>query len=299
MGSSGSSAPTETTTTTEPADYIKPYLEQSANASQALYQNGGGYSYFPNSTVVGFDDATNQSLALTEQRAMNGSPLTSGAQNLAQSTLNGDYLNSNPYLDTAIDTASRGLVRNYTDAVKPSIDSNFASSGRYGSGMYANAQDAAQENLAQGLGDVASGMTYQNYSAERDNQNQMAALAPSLAEQDYNDYTKLAAVGGAREAQSQALLQEDIDRYNYENNGERMALDDYISRLNGAGGTYGTQTATGAGGTSGGSAFAGALGGAATGAGLVGGLGTAGLLTAGSPIGWGIMGASALAGAFS
>ncbi|OAE37638.1 hypothetical protein [Agrobacterium tumefaciens] len=254
----GSKAPTTQNTTTTPWSGVQPYIKDSLSQAQKLYQSGNGY--YPESTVAPLSSQSQQAIDLTTQRATNGSPLQTAAQGNATSTLNGDYLNSNPNLQGAIDAATQGLVRQYTNATMPGIEGAFSKAGRYGSNaQYAQANDA-QANLASQIGNISSTMAYNNYNDERARQVQTSALAPQLAGMDYTNLTALANAGATLDSQAQAQLTDLVNRYNYQNGG---ALDDYIARINGTGATkYSSSTQS----TPGGNKLAGALGGAASGA---------------------------------
>jgi hypothetical protein len=226
-------------------------------------------------------------------------------------------LGSNPYLQGAIDRA--------IDPVKDKIQSQFAMSGRYGSG-------ANQDVLAKSLGDVASNIAYGDYQRERQNQlnaqqqlgnlaqqqfanqtgaigalgnlqqqqfaNQSGALgalgnlsqadiqrrlaggsalsamdtarmarqlegtklAPQFAELDYRDAQRLAQVGSARESDAMAQLQDNLARYNYEQNIDDQKLRNYMALI--SGGTVGSNTIQPVFRNQGTSALGGALGGA-------------------------------------
>lgn len=199
-------------------------------------------SMYPNSMVVPFSPQTEQALGMTENRALSGSPaLQAGNQQIAN-TAGGAYLNSNPYLQSAMDSAMQGITRNYTNAVAPGVDSGFAGAGRYGSGLHANAQDMAQSNLAQQLGNVGASMSYQGYNDERMNQLRAAALAPQMAQADYIDPAQLAQVGQAREGMAAQNLQEQIDRYNFGQTEPRQRLAEYMALV--AGGNFGGSSTT-------------------------------------------------------
>lgn len=257
------SKPQTSTSTTTPWAGVQPYLANTLSESQKLYQSGNGY--YPNSTVAPLSSTTQQAIDLTTQRALNGSPVQTAAQGNAAATLNGDYLNSNPNLQGAIDAATQGLVRQYTNATLPGIEANFSKAGRYGSGMQNAAVSDAQNNLSSQIGNIASTMAYNNYNDERARQVQTSALAPSLAGMDYTNLQALTGAGSALDTQAQAQLNDLVARYNYQNGG---ALDDYISRVNGTGATsysstVGTQAAAS---NKGASALGGALSGASAGA---------------------------------
>ncbi|MCI0347157.1 MAG: hypothetical protein L0221_17230, partial [Chloroflexi bacterium] len=63
------------------------------------------------------------------------------------------------------------------------------------------------------LGDIAGNLGYQNYGAERANMLNVLNAAPAYAQQDYADIAQLDAVGRAREAMAQALLDDQVARW--------------------------------------------------------------------------------------
>lgn len=221
----GSSKQTTVQSSSQPSEFIRPYLQYGAQEAQNQYQ-APGPGYYPNSTVVPFSPQSEQALRLTENRALAGSPLTGAAQNQLMQTINGNFLNAqNPYFDQAYQSAARPVV--------DTVTGQFARSGRLGSGAYA---DVLSRNLAE----LSGNMAYQNYAAERGRQLSATALAPSLAQADYGDYQQLANVGAARESQAQAQLQDQVNRYNYEQNLPGQKLARYMGLI--SGGTFGTDT---------------------------------------------------------
>ena len=89
----------------------------------------------------------------------------------------------------------------------------------------------------QQLGDIGTRMAYQNYGAERGNQLGAIQQAPTLAQQDYLDINQLAQAGASREAQAGAELQDQINRFNFDQQAERDALTQYMTLV--GGGQYG------------------------------------------------------------
>lgn len=65
-----------------------------------------------------------------------------------------------------------------------------------------------------------------------------AQMAPSMAELDYRDAERLAKVGSAREAQAQAELQDQINRFNFDQNIDAEKLRNYMALV--GGGTVGS-----------------------------------------------------------
>lgn len=226
MSKGGGSSGTQTVTqTNSPPSYAAPYLKDILSQAQGLY-NTAGPEYYPGSTVVPMAGETQAALDAQTQRSLMGSPVAQGAQNLAQQTLDGNFLSGgNPYFQGAFDAMARPV----TDAVQAAM----AKSGRLGSG-------ANTAVLSRELGDIGSKLMYQNYSDERNRQQAMAGLAPTLADIDYNDIAKLAQVGGAYEAQAGAELQDDVNRFNWYQQQPWDKLAQYSTFVQG--GTYGGQS---------------------------------------------------------
>ena len=236
----GSRGSTTTVQQTDPWKVQQPFLADIFGEAQRLY-DAPGPLYFPDPTVAPFAPETQAALRAQAARAMTGSPLNTAGQREVQRSLAGNYLGANPYLQNAVDIASQGLTRNYRTAVAPGIDSAFSLAGRYGSGAHEAAQSQAQQNLADQLGDVASGIAYRNYGDERTNMLQTLALAPQFAAQDYLDAERLASVGATREAQQQALINDQIARFNFAQQLPQNKLAQYLALIHG---DYGGTTTT-------------------------------------------------------
>lgn len=256
----------------------------------------GWPDYFPGQTYVDYSPETLQALDMISQRAKGGSALNTAANQSVLDTVNGNYLQSNPYMDSVINTSLDDVTRKYTDQVLPGLASNFASSGRYGSGIQQNLTAQAAGQLGKEAMGVASGIRYDNYNNERQRQLQAAALAPTLAQSDYYDAQQLMGVGSAQEALSQAKLQDAMDRFNYYENQPSNMLDQYIARLGSLNQGGGTQTTTGPGQQANrASPISGAVSGISTGLGIgsmFAAPGATGLAAVGGP--WGLAGAAGL-----
>ena len=244
--SSGSSQPASyqtTTTSNAPWSGQQPYLTAGFERAKTDVLNKP-QEYYPNSTVVDFAPQTEQALGMQESRALAGSPVTQAAQGNIQDTLSGDFLSAgNPYFDQAVQAATRPMTTAFKEDIMPAIQSGFSSKGRYGSGLQARQQERAGEGLTRQIGDVAGTMASDMYGAERGRQMQAATLAPTLAAQDYADIGQLKDVGLTREAQAGAELQEDISRFEQEQQAPVDALTKYMTLIGGGYGTEGTSSA--------------------------------------------------------
>lgn len=230
---------TQTVTNTS-APWIdqQPFLRSGFNQAASLF-NTGGPQFFQGSTVTPFSDQSKQALGMIENRAVNGSPLVSGANQLTLDTMGGNYLNSNPYLDQNYDRAASAVTRNFNEAVRPSIDAAFSKAGRYGSGMYQNQVDSAHDQLGRSLSGMAGEMYGNNYLNERNNQMAASMFAPQLAQQPYMDAQNLMSVGNAYEAKDNEALKEQIARHQFEQERPYDNLARYMAFIQG---NYGQQS---------------------------------------------------------
>lgn len=261
---SGGSQSTNTVQNADPWSGAQPYLKDVMSQAQGLFRQGSQYAPF--STVTPYSPVTQQALGLTQQRALNGSPVSSAANsavtdilggsafngNPANSTLlniaNGSTLNSNPYIDQNFNAAARGVADN--------VNAVFGGAGRGGSGTN-------QDFLGKNLSDLAANMYGQNFTNQQQAQQQAlsqlsqnyttgqqqelqgAALSPSLAGQDYTDLQNLLSVGGAYDSQAQQYTQDALNRWNFTQQQPWQNLANYSSAVSGLGlGAYGTKNTT-------------------------------------------------------
>lgn len=262
---SGSSGGTQTTTAkAEPWGPQQGYLKDIMNQAQQLYQSDGP-SYYPGQTTVPFAPETEQSLAMQAQRAQQGSPVNQAAKAENMRTMGGDYLRQgNPHLDALYQRSARPVVENFRNAVAPSIAGRFLKAGRFGSGAMTDQFEVGADHLGRALGDMSAQIYAPAYEAERQRMMGAVSQAPGLANQDYADIAQLGAVGRAREDLGERQIEENMARWNYEQNQPAQKLGQFLQFVQGNYGGNQTQTQPiyrnrGAG------ALGGAMGGAAMG----------------------------------
>ena len=276
-GGGGGSQPagnTVTNSSSAPWESQQPYLEKGFEEAQNLYESATP-EYYADSTVAPMNQLTDQALQLQAARAQGGNPLLNQAQDVASSTLSGDFMspNSNPFFQSALDAASQGITRNYNRAVAPGIASSFEKAGRYGSPAFTDQNTIAQENLVQGLGNIGAQMSSNLYNTERQNQLNTMNSADALGQADYNDIAQLARAGQGFQGQTDAELSADINRFNFEQEKPQYKLQNFLTATQGGqfGGTKATSQPyfnnTGA------NVLGGALGGASLGGQFGGGTG--------------------------
>lgn len=207
--------------------------------------------------------------------------LGAGAGGLAD-TASGSFLNSNPYLDATFNQAAGRMGEQFSDTVLPGIAAQFGNAGGAGSALHGEMLAKAGGQFGDSLSNLATNIYGGNYSQERDRmtgaqsglmntgaglyntavgeRTNLAGMAPGLEEAGYMPFDKLRDAGKEYEAFGERVLEDDINRFNYEQNKDLSSLQDYMAMISGNYG--GTSVSRSSGG--GGSPLATGLGTAAT-----------------------------------
>lgn len=223
MGGGGGTQKSTTTTSIDPT--IAPYVQYGLEEGKRLYESPNP-SFFPDQTYVSPSAQTQQALQMAQDRAMAGSPLTQAAQAETLATIQGKGVN--PFLAGALQQTNRLAGEDYLRNIQK-LQSGASSVGRYGSAAQGQLTGQAQDVFARALAEQGGQLAYNSAEAER--QRQMAAVgaAPQMAAQDYADIQRLLSVGGAKEAQSAAQLQDAMNRYNFQQNLPQMKLSQFAN----------------------------------------------------------------------
>ena len=223
MGGGGGTQKSTTTTSIDPT--IAPYVQYGLEEGKRLYESPNP-SFFPQQTYVSPSAQTEQALQMAQNRAIAGSPLTQAAQAETLATIQGKGVN--PFLAGALEQTNRLAGEDYLRNIQK-LQSGASSVGRYGSAAQGQLTGQAQDVFARALAEQGGQLAYNSAEAER--QRQMAAVgaAPAMANADYADIQRLLSVGGAKEAQSAAQLQDAMNRYNFEQNLPQMKLSQFAN----------------------------------------------------------------------
>lgn len=229
-GGSGGGGNTTTVQKSDPWSGQQPYLTEIMGQAQGLYNNNA-LGFYPGQTYAPLSSESQTALQAQTNRAMSGSPVTNAMNTELSNTLSGQYLDAskNPFLMPMADTIRA--------QVQPAIDARFASAGRFNSGLGARA-------AAQGVTDALATQAYNNYNNERTNQMRAMMFAPQAAANDYQDIAKLQEVGNVREDLAQQGINEQMQRFTFENMEpwQRLGLYNQLVQGNYGGQTTGTQT---------------------------------------------------------
>lgn len=257
------------TTSTEPWKGQQPYLTSGFAEAKSLYDQGPA-DFFPGQTYSDMSDPTKAGLFNQVQTASDGNPLVSGASGQLSDTISGKYLHpdSNPYLSGTYDAAAGKVTENFERSVLPGIASQFGATGGAGSTMHELALGSAAGDYTDSLRGLSSDIYGGNYAKERDRQMAATGMAPQMREAQFADAAQLRDAGARYESQSDKVIQDQVNRYNYDANKQQAALQDYMSMVTG---NYGSTSTSRSSTSSAGSPFATALGAAATAASGMGG----------------------------
>jgi len=219
-------------TTSEIDPNIVPYVTDALSEQQKLYREGAP-EYYAGQTYL--DPNANQTNALNQiaTQAQAGSPVLQNATNLGNQMIQGDFLQNNPNFDAVMNTAGRKATDLYNTATNNTF-SDVSKAGRYGSNAHANLQAGNAGKLAESLADTAGQYAYQNYSAERANQNQAMNNAQNLASNQYYDANQLMNAGNMQAGFDQTALNADIARHDYGQNAQQQHLSNYTNAVWGA-----------------------------------------------------------------
>lgn len=198
MSKGGGSTRQVQASSVEPPAFQKPFIEYGLSQAKQLYE-AETPQYYPGQTVVGYSPESEMALQGIRQQAISGSPFIQGVQDVVMQNLMG----TNPLQSAAF----RPVVEQ--------VQAEASKAGRYGSGY----QQAA---LAQALAPMALQA-----------QQQAIAQAPAARQFGMADLETLAQVGAAREAQQQAELAADIERFQFEQARPQEKLAQYIAATRG------------------------------------------------------------------
>jgi len=243
MGGGGGKQDSTTTTSIDPS--IKPYVTYGLEEAKRLYETGSP-QFFPGQTYVSPSEQTQQALKMAQERAMAGSPLTGAAQAETLATIQGRGVN--PFLAGALEQTNRLAGEDYLRNIQK-LQSGAASMGRYGSAAQGQQTGQAQDIFARALTEQGGQLAYNSAEAERARQMAAVGAAPAMANADYADIQRLLSVGGAKEAQSAAQLQDEMNRFNFAQNLPQAKLSQFANLFSSVPqGATTTQTATPTGG---------------------------------------------------
>jgi len=215
--------------------YAQNFLSRSQQVADLPYQAYSGQ------TTAQLNPYQTAGANAQAQRAIQGSPVNDAASQELQKTLQGGYLNNNPYLSKLVGAASQDITNNYNQSVVPQLTALDARSGSFGNSGVQNATAQSQDALAKNLGNVATNIYGTDYANERNRMQNAVSQAPSIANQDYVDASALQNAGQTFQTQEQKNLTDQYQRWQEANN---YPKDQLATLGRGLGLNYGSSTST-------------------------------------------------------
>ena len=226
-------------TTSAPLPWMEPYLQDYMARNQELANQP--YQASPQ-TYTGPNQTLQNAWQATANRAMQGSPVMSAANQQLQNIMGGGFMQGNPFLNDQISAAQGDLVRSWNTVQKPAWDTAMQRSGSFGNTGVMEAQQNAANDLQRNLGRIGSDMRFNNYATERGLMQNALGMAPTFANQDYVDAQQLTNVGNQMQGFDQAQANQNYQWWQEAQNFPRQQLATYGSALGAQ--TGGTQTQT-------------------------------------------------------
>ena len=233
-------------TTNELDPNIVPYVTDALSQQQKLYREGAP-DYYGGQTYLDPNYQQQQAISMMTNNSTVNDPMLQNATNLNNQMIQGDFLQNNPNFDAVMNTAGRKATDLYNTATNNTF-SDVSQAGRYGSNAHANLQAGNAGKLAQSLSDTAGQYAYQNYAAERANQNQAMQNAGQIAQNQNIGAQNLMNAGNMQAGFDQTALNADIARHDYGQNAQQQHLSNYTNAVWGApGGSTSTTSQSGGG----------------------------------------------------
>lgn len=113
------------------------------------------------------------------------------SDDIAYDTASGQYLNANPYINQIAANTAQSIQDSYNKSTIPSQMSNWAGTGRFGSGLFQQTLSDTQSQMNQDIGNTISNLYYQNYSNER----QLQEAARNRLSQQYDPLNRYTSYG--------------------------------------------------------------------------------------------------------
>lgn len=166
-----------------------------------------------NQQFPGMTPYQQQALERQGQMASEGGGVYGDAQKQFRSTVNGENLKGNPYLQTQIDGALGDMSRAYSLTAKPQMEASMVRSGSFGNQGLQQMQMEQQRQLQETMARTAGDMRFNNYAMERDNQVNATNNAAAFDAGRYADTDRLYQAGAAQQQQSLNELQFPMEQF--------------------------------------------------------------------------------------
>jgi hypothetical protein len=191
-------------TTNMPPPFVIPYSKDMlAQASQLSQQPFQAYT---GQRIQDFSPFQQQGFNMVQGQAQGGAGLTNMGMGSLADTVGGSYLGGNPFTDQIVNRTLGDMADQYRYATGPGNQAMASMSGSLDNSGIAGKDMMDRFSLSRAMGDAASGIRYNNYAQERQNQLGATGQALGFGQQALGN---LQQAGGQQQALGQA--QKDFD----------------------------------------------------------------------------------------
>lgn len=168
----------------------------------------------------------------------------SGADALGQFTSGSFWEPSdNPRLQSAIAGATRPIQENLTNVALPAIRNEFVSTGNFGGNRQALAEAAAVTGASRAIGDTASRLVQSEYDTNVGATLKALGLTPTIQGAQTVGATTTSGVGDVQQAMDQAMLNQGVNAFNFDQYAPFLKSKEIMSLLQGMPGASTVSTA--------------------------------------------------------
>lgn len=210
-----SSGTTKTVSSSAPAGFQQPYIDQMLSEAQRLYGSAGP-GFYPGSTVAGFtgpETAAGNYLQKTagDMANFNVTDLLPGVQY----GLKAYDVANNPVVAGAARAAINPVFQQLEQSTLPQIRQQSVGVGGYGGSRQGIAEGVATGQAARSAQDITAQMYNQAYQQGLNTLSNTIGQIPTVQAAQVQPGTVLSAVGSQQRAMDQARINEEIARYNW------------------------------------------------------------------------------------
>lgn len=200
---------------------------------------------YQGSTVAGFtpEQTSGQQMALGAAPAQNAAAAGAARTHDFYTSDNIWDPKSNPNLQGAIDAAVRPVYTNLTEKALPAIRSGAISGGNFGSNRQGVAESQAIRDAGTIAADTSAKIAQGQYQTNVDAQMKAIGLTPTVQGAQTVGATTTSGVGDVRQAMDQALLNQNVNNFNWQQYAPFLQSKEILSLLQGMPG--GTTVSTG------------------------------------------------------
>lgn len=195
--------------------------------------------------VAGFtpEQTAGQNMALGAAGTQNN--LATNAANASNFYTSGNIWDpaNNPNLRGAIDASVRPIYENLTEKALPAIRNEAVTTGNFGSSRQGIAEGLATREASRAAGDTAAKIAQNEYETNVNAQLRALGLLPTVQGAQVAGATTTSGVGDVRQSMNQALINQDVSGFNYDQMAPFLQSKEILSLLQGLPG--GTTVSTG------------------------------------------------------